>query len=166
MNNTILPIKLFIQQYKNVSTDNIAVIMCTSYNVNTSDIDGINKKLILYFDDTLSIGKNSFTMEIANQIKSFVDMLSYESLYVCCDSGESRSSAIAASILKYKNEKNLYIWDNPHYHPNALVYDIMCQCFGKRTPGIVIRYLTWRNKNALHNTIKRKKKNHSKRLCD
>lgn len=162
MNITILPNKSFIQKFRNVSTDNIAVIMCTSYNVNTSDIDGINKKLVLYFDDTLSTGKKSFTLDIANHIKSFVDSVTSETLYICCDSGESRSSAIAAAVLKYKNEKSLYIWDNPHYHPNVLVYDIMCQCFGKRTPGIVIRYLTWRNKNALHNTIKRKRSNRRK----
>lgn len=153
-----MPNKLFVQQFKNICSANIAVIMCTSYGVNTSEINGIRKKLVLHFDDTVSVGKNSFTMEIANQIKSFVDMLSSESLYVCCDSGESRSSAIAASILKYKNEKNLYIWDDPHYHPNTLVYDMMCRCFGKKTSRISIKYLTWRNKNALHKAITRRKK--------
>jgi len=38
-------------------------------------------------------------IELANKIHDFIDSVlnDYEQLYICCDSGESRSAAIAAA---------------------------------------------------------------------
>ncbi len=157
LNITIMPNKRFIRECGKLSADQIAVILCTSGEINTDEISDIRKKMILHFDDISSPGCHAFDLHIAQSIKAFIDTLSDESLYVCCDSGESRSSAIAAAILRYQNEDSLYIWDNPHYHPNIYVYKIMCRCFGKRTPGFILRYLQRRNAAALRNAIRKSK---------
>ena len=49
---------------------------------------------------------------------------------MCCDSGESRSTAMAAAIARYNNSDEMKIWLNPHYHPNPLVYKSLCDSLG------------------------------------
>ena len=64
-------------------------------------------------------------------------------LYVCCDSGESRSAAVAAAITRFYSKGRSYrfiiakeekkIWSNPAYHPNTYVYKMVCSAFSMRT---------------------------------
>lgn len=55
-------------------------------------------------------------------------------LYICCDSGESRSPAIAAAILTVSGLSDDIIWKNPFYSPNTLVYKRVCNAFGVDIP--------------------------------
>lgn len=155
MDIVIMPNKLFIREHKGVVSEDMAVIMCSSYKVDTSALSGIRKKLILHFDDILANGSNSFNENIAGLIKTFLDTTDFRELYVCCDSDESRSSAITAAIHKYNGESDLHIWNNPHYHPNLLVYEVLCKCFGKKVSKLSLRCLKRRNDDALRNAIRR-----------
>ncbi len=69
-------------------------------------------------------------------------------LYVCCDSGESRSTALAAAILRYFGRSDMGIWKNPHYHPNTLVYSKQMLAFGKRVCKMRLKYLEYVNRRA------------------
>lgn len=74
-------------------------------------------------------------------------------LYICCDSGVSRSSAIAAAILrKFKENENL-IWKNYNYQPNILVYKTLCDEFNLVNNAIVLRHKENINKKALKRKI-------------
>lgn len=128
-----------------------------------------SRKLILSFDDIEDVKHiNAFTQEQANQIRIRVNRWisqKVKEIYICCDSGESRSAAIAAAIrrhLERKRRKYIIkispkekdIWANPHYHPNILVYDLMCKAFHMKTTklGLFIRKRT--SRNALRKAIR------------
>ncbi|MBQ9922183.1 MAG: hypothetical protein IJO52_08345 [Clostridia bacterium] len=78
----------------------------------------------------------------------------FEKLYVCCDSGESRSSAMAAAILRYYGGSDRAVWKNPHYHPNTLVYTEQMEAFGFKVGKWRLKYLGYINRKALRKAIK------------
>ena len=95
------------EELKNCNTENIKLIIASSYEKNVDSVKNENK-LILHFDDVTSVRTKSFNKSIAKQINTFINQIDFnkEKLYVCCDSGVSRSSAIAAAILrKYKQDE-------------------------------------------------------------
>lgn len=58
----------------------------------------------------------------AIKIKHFVERHSDKTIIVHCDAGISRSSGVAAAILKYLIGDDSQIFDNPKYYPNMLCY--------------------------------------------
>ena len=131
-NIEIHPIKWL---YYNLEADGekAVAIIASSYNVRENKLSQLNSRLILSFDDIPQSNQlTSFNKTLAKDIHSFVDNLpaDMDILYVCCDSGESRSSAMAAAIMRYFGEDDMQIWKNPHYHPNPLVYNLLCEEFG------------------------------------
>lgn len=58
----------------------------------------------------------------AARIKRFVSSYSGVDIIVHCDAGISRSSGVAAAILKYLIGDDSGIFDNPKYFPNMLCY--------------------------------------------
>lgn len=68
-----------------------------------------------------------FREEHAEKILAFLSRENANGdLFVCCDSGESRSAAIAAAILRAAGQSDRIIWDSSEYHPNRLVYRRLC----------------------------------------
>lgn len=149
-------IKRVEEDLKQLSTNNVKVIIVSSYD---KDIESINNqdKLVLHFDDITYKSDSSFDMSIARKIHSFIDNIDFNKykLYVCCDSGESRSSAIAASILRKYNEDENIIWKDYNYHPNILVYEIMCKEFGLKNSSLRLKYKKYINDKTLKNKIKK-----------
>ena len=109
-----------------------AAILCSSYPADTAQFSCLSRKLCLQFDDTENTqSERSFSMEQARLIADFVrDLDAHARLCVCCDSGESRSTAIAAALHRKFGMDEMVIWGNPHYHPNTLVYRRMCEALG------------------------------------
>ena len=72
---------------------------------------------------------NAFNKADAKRIINFVLDLPDEvtDIYVCCSQGISRSSAIAAFLLKASGRSDMAVWKNPYYAPNTLVYRRLCQ---------------------------------------
>ena len=67
----------------------------------------------------------------ANSIVSFLSRTdANEDVFVCCDSGQSRSAAIAAAVLLAIGETDQNIWNSTEYHPNLLVFRKMCVALG------------------------------------
>jgi predicted protein tyrosine phosphatase len=154
MDVKISSIKNAQTEFKNIDTDNIKVIIASSYEKNIESIKDENK-LVLYFDDITTAGKNSFNRSIANKINTFVEKVDFskDKLYICCDSGVSRSSAIAAAILrKYKRDENV-IWKDYMYQPNIFVYKTLCDEFKLGNNYMRLRYKERLNKKALKRKI-------------
>ena len=138
-----------------INKDNIKVIISTS---NRGDIESINdeNKLILDYDDITNNNARAFNSSFAKRINNFVKEVDFskQKLYICCDSGVSRSSAIAAAILrKYDQDENV-IWKDYNYHPNLLVYKVMCDEFNLTNSKLRLYYKEKINKNALKKKIK------------
>lgn len=129
----VLDFKIEIQPlkwlYYNLENDdrNVCAIIASSYDVRADKLTKLKSKLILSYNDIIdSNNASSFNKSIAGEINSYINNLKsdIEVLYVCCDSGESRSSAIAAAITRFYWKDDMEIWSNPHYHPNPLVYKL------------------------------------------
>lgn len=136
-----------------------ASILMSSYDIDEEKFKG-TKKICFKFDDIKVSNENSFNIKIAKQIHEFVDEVkdSYDELYVCCDSGESRSSAVAAATYRYFGKSDKEIWSNCHYHPNEFVYKIMCEEYGVRVSNFRLKYNMYINKNSLKKQIKKARK--------
>lgn len=127
----VLSIKQAKNELKEKDRKNVKLIIVSSYQNDIEDISN-EDKLILNFDDTTIKNEKAFNSYMAKQIHEFVENIDFKQyiLYVCCDSGISRSSAIAAVILRKYGEDEDIIWENYNYHPNLLVYEELCKEFG------------------------------------
>lgn len=128
----IHPLKWLYYNLENEDRTCCAII-ASSYDVRVDKLIRLKSKLILSFNDIVDCSNvSSFNKSIAGEIHSYINNLQpdIEVLYVCCDSGESRSSAIAAAITRFYDEDELKVWLDPHYHPNPLVYKLLCEEFG------------------------------------
>lgn len=160
-NIKILSIKEFsLMVQENDKLDKTAAILISSY-------DDILKKLFcnvnaikVVFEDTIILGERSFNLRLAKKIHNFVDDIfsDCEYLYICCDSGQSRSAAIAAAMYRYLGLKDKNIWKDYKYHPNKLVYKYMCREYGIRVSNLRIKYYCWLNNISLKNKIKSARK--------
>lgn len=155
----VLSIKETKEELKNKDTSNIKIIIASSYD---ADIDFISEsnKIVLNFDDTTIQNRNSFNLNFAKKIHSFMDNtdIKKHQIYICCDSGISRSSAIAAAILRKYNEDENIIWNNYNYHPNLLVYKILCDEFKLKNTKIGLKRREKININALNKQINKTRK--------
>jgi len=129
----ICPIKQLHMLAEDGDMSDVAALAASSYDINWEKLSVFKHKHCLNFNDvTNDSDHNAFTKDAAAQIAEFVRSLpnNIDTLFVCCDSGESRSTAMAAAIMRHNGMEELKIWRNPHYHPNPLVYKLLCDAFG------------------------------------
>ena len=100
----VCPIKQLYAMAKQLE-GNVAAILCTTNPVSKIKLEGIQFCHISFSDITDIKRFDAFKKEKADKIRKFIDEAEGVSeLYICCDSGESRSAAIAAfSFLKASN---------------------------------------------------------------
>lgn len=137
-----------------------AAIICTTYPLRQDLLRGVTV-LQLHFDDfTDPTRPTAFRYELAERTRCFLDNITKitEILYVCCDSGESRSTALTAAIIRHMDFSDCHIWRNPYYHPNPLVYKIQCNAFGIRVSKLGLLFRIWENRFVFVRAIKRKDK--------
>ena len=155
----VTSIKEAKRNLRTLNLSNVKAIIISSYN---DDIEIIPSKntLLIEFDDLNYQSQNSFNKNLARKIKEFIDKIDFakNKLYICCDSGESRSSAVAACILRKYGEDENVIWKDNSYHPNILVYRILCEELGLKNSRIRLRYKAYINNKALQNKINSAKK--------
>ncbi len=143
--------------YNNQPEDSEAfAIITSSYEVRESKLSRLRSRLILTFNDVTDPSRSdSFNSSLAKKIHEYTDSIPADTplIYVCCDSGESRSSAIACSILRYFGMDDMPIWRDAHYHPNPLVYKLMCEEFGITVTDGELQKKVNINEKALSDTI-------------
>lgn len=126
-NILICPIKAILHELDDKS---VGYIFCTSDD--SLNIVPQKNVLLLRFSDFIDAKRpDAFTQYQAEQIRDFLRANpNYGDIFICCDSGESRSPAIVAAFMRSTGESDLEIWQNPEYHPNPYVYTIMCKALG------------------------------------
>lgn len=130
-----------------VDKSDIAAILCTTNPISKTRLEGIQHIHISFADITDAKRFDAFRIEKAQKIKRFLDGLEgIDVLYICCDSGESRSTAVAAAILRYWGRNEMAIWNNIHFHPNPLVYHLQCKAFGLSNTKLRTLFLSQHNK--------------------
>lgn len=105
--------------------------LCTTNPISKSNLSGIPHGHTPFTDVTNPKHIDAFRTEKAPRTKRFVDSLeNINVLYICCDSGESRSAAIAAALLRHWKWNDMAIWRSVRFRPNLLVYRLQCRSFG------------------------------------
>lgn len=126
----------------------IYVIMSTS---TAEKLEGIPKKLLLYYDDNY----NDFTIKHAKQIKKFIKKVKdFDNLYIVCDYGISRSSGICAALSKVLYNDDFDIWNDPRYTPNVYIYKTLLKAFKIEITENELQEKVDTNKKALKKAIK------------
>ena len=129
----ICPIKQLYNYADDGDMSDVAVLAVSSYEINQDKLINFGYKLCLNFADVIiTTNYSAFSKDIAENIATYVKELpeKLDTLIVCCDSGESRSTAMAAAIMRFSGMDEIRIWKNPHYHPNTLVYSLLCEALG------------------------------------
>ncbi len=126
-NVLISPIKAILPY---LDTPDVDYILCTSEPLPPFNV-GKNVLLLRFADVTDGKRQDAFQPWQAEAVCNFLRHTpSANDLFLCCDSGESRSTAIAAAILLAQGQSDLRIWDGSEYHPNELVFKIQCAMLG------------------------------------
>lgn len=150
----VLPIKgLSDEVIENISTS--AVIAISSVPERLGRVGLYNWCALSFADVENPDMKDAFTINHATLIKNFILELPsiLTDLYICCDSGESRSPAIAAVLLILSGRSDDCVWNNPFYKPNLLVYRVMCKAFGIIITEEELFAKKQQNEQALSNAI-------------
>ena len=124
--------------------DEYAVITLSVYSFKYAELLTSRNWLAVPFIDTTDMKSpqrltNVRARRIVKYIRNLPDTVT--DLYVCCDWGQSRSAAVAASLLLASGRSDDPVWNNPHYRPNRYVFRKMCYNLGIRMP---ICKLYWR----------------------
>jgi len=148
---TICPLKKLYQFAAEGDMSEVAVLAVSSYEIRKDKLTGFCAQLYMCFSDIVDVNNpNSFDANTAEKIADFIRTLpgNLDTLFVCCDSGESRSTAMAAAIMKYTGKDEMKVWKNPHYRPNPLVYSLLCKALGIDVPRETVTKLCEINNNT------------------
>ena len=76
---------------------------------------------------------NMFTNEQAEQIAAFFhEVWDKVDVFICqCEYGQSRSAAVAAAIMEYRDRNGIEIFANDNYYPNKLVFRKVFEALNK-----------------------------------
>lgn len=132
-------------------------VLSSSFDVRESRVP--IPHIVEIFDDVdREIPGRSLSAGAAQRIAHFVKNIGpeIETVYVCCDSGISRSSAIAAAVCRYFGISDSPIWENPKYQPNPLVFHLLGESLGLSISDELLDILIYTNRSAFRNAVKRK----------
>ena len=137
-----------------IDEDSTGFILCISDD--SLVIEPRENVLFLHFVDITDARRaDAFTAEQAAKICSFWENRAlYSALFVCCDSGESRSPAIAAALMRSMGRSYFVIWQHTEYHPNPYVYTVMCRELGMKVDSSEVKERRAANQRAFERQIK------------
>ena len=129
-NVKICPLRLLNSCLETEDGDCIA-ILSSAMEPDAARLPRIPYVLRIYEDLDAPIPERSFTEADAEAFARFLQSHTVaQTVYCCCDAGKSRSPAVAAAVLRYFGLDDSPIWNDPGYHPNMLVFDLLTQALG------------------------------------
>ena len=151
----IYPIKRLYQILAEQGVPQAGAVLSSSSDINDAKLQGISYVFRQYEDLDYESPGRSFSREDA---VAFADFLTeqenpIDTLYCCCDAGESRSPAVAAAVMRYLGMDDMAIWQNPRYHPNMLVFVMLTEALGAAVSDEEIDLLLYTNQKAFRDAI-------------
>ena len=156
----ICPVKRLYQLLETQDCSGWGAIISSTSPVDMEKLEKLPYVFRQYADVDYECPGRSFSREDAAAFAGFLKGLSggHRILYCCCDAGESRSPAVAAVALRYFGRDDLAIWENPQYHPNMLVFDMLMRQLGAELPDEEKDTLLYINHKAFADAIKAARK--------
>lgn len=157
----VLPIKALYTsvEARLVDPTKTAAVLCTMDDIRSEKLYGIRFVHLPFADVVDEMHPNAFSLKHAQTIARFLnDLDGIVDLYFCCDSGESRSTALMAACYKHFHSDAKVIWGNVHYHPNPLVYRLQCEALGTTVSRLQAKFLVAYNKYAFKKAIRNQKR--------
>lgn len=156
----IWPIKRLYQILADGNTDKCGAIISSASKIDTAKLYGVSYVFRQYEDLDYECPGRSFSQTdaaaFAEYAKSLVNAV--DTLYCCCDAGESRSPAVAAAVMRYFGLDDMQIWRNPHYHPNMLVFEMMTNVLGAEVSDEEKEFRFYTNQKAFQDAIRNQKR--------
>ncbi len=152
-----LPIKALYTsvEARLVDPTKAAAVLCTMNDIRIEKLSGIRFIHLPFADVVDEKHPNAFSSKHAQTIANFLnDLDGIVDLYFCCDSGESRSTALMAACYKHFYSDTKVVWGNVHYHPNPLVYRLQCEAFGTPVSRLQAKLLVRYNKHSFKKAIR------------
>ena len=126
----ICPIKRLYQILTEGDIGKCGAIISSASEIDAEKVQCIAYVFQQYEDLDYECPGRSFSKADAAAFADFIKNLEADVLYCCCDAGESRSPAVAAAVMRYFSLDDMQIWENPHYHPNMLVFEKLAGALG------------------------------------
>lgn len=113
-----------------------------------------------YEDLDVETPGRSFSAEDAEMFAAFVRSLpeNVDTVFCCCDAGQSRSPAVAAAVCRFFGMEDIDIWRDPSVHPNMLVFDLLTQALGVPVSDEEKDLRLYENQRAFRNAIRAARK--------
>ena len=139
----------------------VAAIVMTS-RPKVAGVEPGPHSLVLEFADVAYNHPQAMTQEqAAEAAKFFKAHIGQGTILVACDNGQARSTAMAAALLRYLGKDDDYIWDDPHFRPNQLVFARMMKALNLPLQPGEIEALVARNEEAFHAAMVRGREGNS-----
>lgn len=153
----ICPIKRLYQILAEGDTGNCGAIISSASEINAAKLRGIPYVFRQYEDLDYECPGRSFSQSDAAVFADFLKRLEtgIDTLYCCCDAGESRSPAVAAAVMRYLGMDDMAVWRNPHYHPNMLVFAMLMDAFDLSISDEEKDLLLYTNQKAFRDAIRK-----------
>ena len=87
-------------------------------------IDEVGKDATMEEKAVVEKKYNMISLEQANEIaKLYYDHKDEINVLICqCEHGQSRSAAVAAAMLEFRNRRGIEVFSNDKYYPNKVVF--------------------------------------------
>lgn len=143
-----------------IDINNSYALISSSYPLDIPELSHMDYSFECYDDIDFDCLGRVFSVEAANRFsRAIKENDSIQHFWCVCDGGVRRSSAIAASILRFwdhrQDEVDL-IWNNPKKAPNVWVYRIMCNSLGVPVGDAELDLQIYTNRSAIRTAMRRK----------
>lgn len=149
----------YLLREEKIDVNNSYALISSSYPLDMNELSHMRYSFDCYDDiDYDSLGR-VFSVEAANGFSRVIKGNDNIQHFWCvCDGGVRRSSAVAASILRFwgrcQDEIDL-IWNNPAKEPNVWVYRLMADRLGIPVSDIDLDLLIHINRTAIRTAMRR-----------
>lgn len=152
----VCPIKRLYQILAGGNIGNCGAVISSASEIEASKLQGISYVFRQYEDLDCECPGQSFSSEDAKVFADYVKGLAdADTLYCCCDAGESRSPAVAAAVIRYFGLDDMQVWENPHYHPNMLVYEMLANALGVAVSDEEKDFRFYTNRKAFRDAVRK-----------
>ena len=149
----ICPIKRLYQILTEGDIGKCGAIISSASEIDIEKVQCIPYVFRQYEDLDYECPGRSFSKTDAGAFADFIKNLEADVLYCCCDAGQSRSPAVAAAVMRYFGLDDMQIWENPHYHPNMLVFEMLAGALGAAVSDEEKDFRFYTNQKAFRDAI-------------